>query len=114
MVHFSGSRSVLRALAHKPSPLIGSQIRFIRLHFDLTLQKFAKRFAVSHPAVMKWENAKSHPTKMNWTTEKDLRLFILSKLEVAPLELAGLYGELQTPAKNRPAPIQIDAMQMAA
>ena len=108
------AKGVLHALAHKPSYLTGSEIHFIRLHFDLPLQQFAKRFAVSHPAVMKWERAKSRPTKMNWTTEKDIRLFILSKLEVAASEFADLYGELQAPAKSRLTPLQVNGPQIAA
>ncbi|HLG20283.1 MAG TPA: hypothetical protein VI895_10780 [Bdellovibrionota bacterium] len=106
--------AVLQALARKPSPLTGNEIQFIRLHFDLTLQQFAKRFDVSHAGVIKWEKAKSHSTNMNWTTEKDLRLFILSELEAAPKELASLYGELQTPQRDRPSPLRLNAMQLAA
>jgi hypothetical protein len=108
------AKVVLHALTHKPSPLSGSEVAFIRLHFEMTFQEFATRFAVSHPAVIKWEKAKSHPTKMNWTTEKDIRLFILSKLSADPSKFAGLYGELQTPAKNRATPIQVDGMKIAA
>ena len=46
----------------------------------MTLQEFAKRFCVSHVAVIKWERANRVATAMNWTTEKDIRLFILCKL----------------------------------
>jgi hypothetical protein len=108
------AKDVLHALAHKPAALTGNEVAFIRHQLEMTLQQFAKRFAVSHPAVIKWERTKSRPTKMNWTTEKDLRLFTLSKLSAAPAEFAGLYGELQVPARNRKAPIQLDAMQLAA
>jgi hypothetical protein len=69
---------VLRVLAHKESRLTGNEIRFIRTYFKMTLQKFAKRFCVTHVAVLKWEKVKNQPTAMNWTTEKDIRLFVLS------------------------------------
>ncbi|KXK07126.1 MAG: hypothetical protein UZ03_NOB001000321 [Nitrospira sp. OLB3] len=71
---------VLRALPRKASRLTGNEIKFIRTHFEMPLQTFAKRFCVTHVAVLKWEKAKNQPTAMSWTTEKDIRLFVLSKL----------------------------------
>ncbi len=42
---------VLFALARKPWRLTGDEMRFIRLHFEMTLTQFGDRFSVSHPAV---------------------------------------------------------------
>ena len=53
---------VLRALTHKESRLTGNEIKFIRTHFEMTLQEFAKRFCVTHVGVMKWEKSKNQPT----------------------------------------------------
>jgi DNA-binding transcriptional regulator YiaG len=72
--------AVLKSLALKSSFLTGNEIHFIRLHFEMTLESFGKRFGVTHQAVMKWENTKDQPTKMNWFTEKDIRLFIYKQL----------------------------------
>jgi DNA-binding transcriptional regulator YiaG len=88
------ANDVLKALALKPSRLTGNELRFIRLRFEMTLYKFAERFDVSHPAVIKWENTKDAPTKMNWSTEKDIRLFIYNKL-LNQENLSDIYNKLE-------------------
>jgi hypothetical protein len=67
---------VLKALAHKPFRLTGNEVRFIRLHTEMTLTAFGKRFGVSHANVKKWEACGDQATHMQWTTEKDIRMFI--------------------------------------
>lgn len=67
---------VLNLLALKPARLTGNEIKFIRLSFELTLEAFAQRFDVKHPAVIKWEKSADTPTQMQWSTEKDIRLMI--------------------------------------
>lgn len=74
------NNAVLKSLSLKDGFLTGNEIHFIRLHFEMTLESFGKRFGVTHQAVMKWENSKDKPTKMNWFTEKDIRLFIYKQL----------------------------------
>ena len=108
------AQGVLRALAHKESRLTGNEIRFIRTHFEMTLQEFAKRFCVTHVGVMKWEKTKNQPTVMNWTTEKDMRLFVLTRLAAKAQELASLYDDLQTLPVGKSEPIHLDAKKMAA
>ena len=108
------SEAVLRALCAKPVRLSGNEIRFIRLHFEMTLQEFATRFAVSHAAVIKWEKAKDDLTGMNWASEKDLRLFVLSKISANPRDLAHLYRELEHSKAERKQTIQVDAEDVAA
>ncbi len=108
------AQAVLLALSHKPSRLTGNEIRFIRVHFAMTLQKFAKRFCVTHAAVIKWERMEKSPTAMGWTTEKDVRLFILSKLGVKSDELAKLYDKLEVLPEKKPTPIRLDAGDFAA
>jgi hypothetical protein len=65
------------ALAAKPVRLTGNEIRFIRHSLNMNLVEFAKRVGVSHPAVLKWEEAGNQPTGMAWGTEKDIRLEML-------------------------------------
>jgi hypothetical protein len=105
---------VLRALAHKECRLTGNEIKFIRTHFEMTLQEFAKRFCITHVGVMKWEKAKDQQTVMNWTTEKDIRLFVLTRLAAKAQELANLYNELQDLPEGKPEPIFLDAKKIAA
>jgi hypothetical protein len=108
------AKAVLLALCHKPARLTGAEVRFVRQQMDMTLQAFADRFCVSHVAVIKWEKAGSKPTPMAWTTEKDMRLFILSKFFPKPIELAKLYAGLERERAEKGPSVEIDANKMAA
>ncbi len=108
------TQAVLHALCEKPVRLTGNEVRFIRLHFEMTLQEFADRFAVSHAAVIKWEKTKDDLTGMNWASEKDLRLFVLSKVSDEAEALAHLYQELEHTKAERKQTIQLDAEEIAA
>lgn len=106
--------AVLRLLTEKESRLTGNEIKFIRTHFEMTLQEFSKRFCVTHVAVLKWERTKNSGTAMNWTTEKDIRLFILTKLGTKSNDLAKLYHRLETLADRKVTPIHLNATDIAA
>jgi len=105
---------VLRALAHKETRLTGHEIKFIRTHFEMTLQEFAKRFCVTHVGVIKWEKTLHKPTAMSWSAEKDIRLFVLARLAVKAQEFASLYDDLQTLPEGKPEPIHLNAKKIAA
>ncbi len=108
------SEVVLHALSEKPVRLTGNEVKFIRQYFEMTLQTFAKRFSVSHVAVLKWEKTKDKPTNMSWSTEKDLRLFILSMKEEKAEKLADLYRDLEDSKSSKKQVIQVDVENMAA
>jgi transcriptional regulator with XRE-family HTH domain len=108
------ARAVLLALSRKASRLTGREVRFIRTHFEMTLQAFARRFCVSHVAVLKWERAGDKPTMTGWTTEKDLRLFVLSRLGASAKDLARLYKDLEIQPSAKLALIQLNAHDVAA
>ncbi len=108
------SEAVLYLLAFKSSRLTGAEIKFIRNHFEMTLQMFAERFCVTHVAVLKWEKLKDAITAMNWSTEKDIRLFILSKLRVKAGVIAELYNKLETKAVEKSKLLDLDAGDLAA
>ena len=108
------TKVVLHALCYKPARLTGNEIRFIRTHFGMTLKQFANRFCVTHPGVLKWEKAGEKPTAMNWTTEKDIRLFVLSKIGARPKDWTGLYSQLETLPTDKPVPICVHAEDLAA
>ena len=99
---------VVEALVMKQSKLTGNEIHFIRLFAEMTLSQFAERFAVTHPAVLKWEKSKSHVTGMTWTTEKDIRLFALEMLAPKDKEFRSVYEMLTDVAIEKPAAIKID------
>ena len=106
---------VLKELCEKDSNLTGEEVRFIRQHFEMTLQQFAKRFGVTHPAVMKWERMKNKPTGASWSTEKDIRLFVLNKLTSKPSELVDLYRYLEHVIdRERAREVEVDGRKIAA
>jgi DNA-binding transcriptional regulator YiaG len=114
LINYSAlARAVLVALAHKPARLTGHEIRFIRQHFEMTLEAFGARLDVSHPAVLKWERAGDKPPAMKWPVEKDLRLFILDALQVRPADFKELYETLREPANAVPRPLELDAASAA-
>jgi len=108
------ARAVLRQLAGLDGRLTGHQVRFIRLHFDMTLQAFAARFGVSHVAVLKWEQRENKPTGMTWSTEKDIRLFIYQHLSGQPREFLQLYQQLVHVTAARPSRVTLHAEKLAA
>ena len=106
------NNAVLKSLAVKSEFLTGNEIHFIRLHFEMTLERFGKRFGVTHQAVMKWENSKDEATKMNWFTEKDIRLFIYKQL--AERDFSKVYDRLeQIPfaSENKATEIDIEHLE---
>ena len=89
------AKVVLHALCHKPGRLTGAEVRFIRQHFEMTLQAFANRFCVTHVAVIKWEKSGSKASPVSWSTEKDIRLFLAEKFETKSSEFASFYKTLE-------------------
>ena len=109
------AKVVLKELCEKDSKLTGSEVHFIRQHFEMTLQQFAKRFGVTHPAVLKWETIKNKSTGMNWATEKDIRLFVLLKLSSKSSEIVDLYNFLENIMDSgRTTEVEVDARKLAA
>lgn len=71
----------LWALAHKPAPLTGNEIRFVRMRMAKTLKEFAALCEVaSHQSVMNWERKQDDITEMNRPTEILLRARILESV----------------------------------
>jgi transcriptional regulator with XRE-family HTH domain len=108
------AKLVLEELCFKSACLTGNEIKFIRHYFKMTLQSFAKRFYITHVGVIKWEKAKTKATEMAWTTEKDIRLFVLSNLEATPKEIAELYEKLEGHPSNTSAQLELDIEKIAA
>ena len=107
------ARDVVLALAKKPTRLTGHEIRFIRQHFEMTLEAFGARFDVSHPAVLKWERAGDKPPALKWPVEKDIRLCILDQLRARPKAFKELYETLREEAEAPSKPLEMDVAQAA-
>jgi hypothetical protein len=88
------TEKVLLVLSRLHRPLKGNEVKFVRLHFALTQTSFGAVFGLSGPAVHKWERRGDRSTDMQWSTEKDLRLFIQSKLSPDTKAVGKLYEEL--------------------
>ena len=72
---------VLLAMAQKPVPLSGDEVRFVRHYMGMTLKEFAHHCGLkSHQAVMRWEKRGDNPTGMRKSTEIVLRIRILEAL----------------------------------
>lgn len=106
-------RALLRVLAEKPARLSGCEVRFIRLSAGMTLQEFAKRFGVTHPAVLKWERAGTRSTAMGWSTEKDIRLDVISRFEKKPDRFYRIYRDLESQPTRKAAPLALDVSSVA-
>ena len=82
---------MLKALIHKPVPLTGSELRFIRKYLELSATAFGKLVGVSHPAVLKWEKDQAH---ISPPTEIYIRLYVLQNLQAKDKEFRNLYEEI--------------------
>ena len=85
---------VLAVLCRLHRPITGCEVKFVRLHFALTQADFGAIFGISGPAVHKWERRGDRATEMQWSTEKDLRMFIQSKLSPDTNAVGKLYEDL--------------------
>ncbi len=102
------AQELVLALAHKPARLTGCEIKFIRLHLEMTLAQFGECFDVTHPAVLKWERAGNEPPDMKWPTEKDIRLCILDREHARVNAFKELYQELRQKVKRTSKPIELN------
>jgi transcriptional regulator with XRE-family HTH domain len=75
-------KEVLLILSHRPLPLTGNEVHFIRTYFEWSLENFGKQFGISDAMVLNWEKTKNRPAKISPTTELYIRLFILEKLGI--------------------------------
>lgn len=73
---------VLLSLCHKPMPLTGNEIKFIRKYFEMTLIEFGKKFGCSHAAVIKWEKHGNRFAKIEPTSDVCIRLSIFSLMKM--------------------------------
>src|SRR5258708_23813520 len=108
------ARNVLRRLALHPTRLTGQEIRFIRHSMDLTLEEFAHRFGVTHPAVVQWEQCGAKATRMAWALEKDIRLEIIrSQPAPSAARFVEAYEELAEARPNKTAPVRVIDLEPA-
>lgn len=81
-------------LAHKPVPLTGNEMRFVRQYSEMSMEIFGRIFGVSHAAVSKWEKRGDEITNADINTERLIRLFILEGLKVNNREFRNGFREV--------------------
>src|SRR3990167_5288951 len=75
------SDKAIKALITQESRFTGSQVKFVRVYFAMTLREFAKTVVhESHTAVSKWENFQEKITNMDGNIEAMLRLYIFERI----------------------------------
>jgi DNA-binding transcriptional regulator YiaG len=108
-------RFVFQGLIHKPYPLTGKEIRFMRKFLGLSTTEFGDKLGVSHATVVKWENEQS---KIAPAQESYIRLFLCELFNEH--EILRLYKEIrpETLAKaklQKPIiPFQVKAKELDA
>lgn len=89
------SRKVALMLACACVRLTGNQVKFILNFFGMTHEDFGKYFDVSHP--VEWGEYGDGMPPIRWSLERDLRLFIMDRLD----ETAEAIGELYRGLRSR-------------
>jgi len=107
-------RFVFKGLIHKPYPLTGREIRFMRKFLDMTTTELGKSLGVSHVTILKWEKSK---TPIVPSQEPYIRLFFCERFK--DTELVELYKEIRpemlAKAKHETgAPFQVTAKALNA
>ena len=75
------ARDVLMQIPTQQTRLTGSQVRFLREYYRMSLREFAKKVVhQSHMAVSKWEKFGGEPTNMDAATEVVLRLYVFHEV----------------------------------
>ena len=107
-------RFVFQGLIHKPFPLMGREIRFMRKFLGLSTTELGERLGVSHATVVKWENEQ---TKIGPSQETYIRLRFCESFKDS--ELLRLYKEIRPEnlakaKQEKHAPFQVKAKELEA
>lgn len=83
-------RFVFRGLIHKPHPLTGKEVRFMRKLLEISTTEFGKSLGISHATVVKWENEQSQISPIQ---ETYIRMFLCERFK--DNEILALYKEIR-------------------
>lgn len=101
---------VLLTLCYQSTALSGNQVRFIRKYFEMTLDRFAKTFGVTHAAVLKWEKKGDYSAKILEGYEKEIRLFVMDQILADAKEFRLAFRKIfdQTYSLSKGEPLHVD------
>ena len=107
-------RFVFKGLVHKPYPLTGKEVRFMRKFLEMSTTEFGKKLGISHATVVKWENEQA---QINPIQETYIRMFLCECFR--DNELLELYKEIRpeklAEAKNeKHPPFQVNTKELQA
>jgi DNA-binding transcriptional regulator YiaG len=81
---------VFKGLIHKPYPLTGKEMRFMRKFLELSTTELGASLGVSHATVVKWEKEQA---KVSPIQETYIRMFLFERLN--DNEILNLYKEIK-------------------
>ena len=106
-------RFVFHGLIHKPCPLTGKELRFMRKFLGMSTTEFGEKVGVSHAAVVKWEKEQA---QMSPAQESYMRLFLCECFRDS--ELLRIYREIRpemlAKAEKKPVPYQVNVKDLQA
>ncbi len=102
---------VFNGLIHKPYPLTGKELRFMRKFLEMSTTELGKKLEVSHATIVKWEKQQA---KISPLQESYIRMVLCECLHGN--ELLNLYREIRpeklAEAKDKKhSPFSVDAKQ---
>lgn len=103
---------VFKGLIHKPYPLTGKEIRFMRKFLEMSTTEFGENLGVTHATIVKWEKEQAKVSPMQ---ETYIRMFLFESLK--DQELISVFKEIrpkmlaETKNEKHP-PFPVDAKQL--
>jgi DNA-binding transcriptional regulator YiaG len=92
-------RAIAEALARKPAPLIGEEIRYLRKFMGMSSEDFAGYMGVSREHVSRWE---SGAKVMSPTADRLLRLLIAKVQPIDDYSVEQLRDVARSSVRQRP------------
>jgi DNA-binding transcriptional regulator YiaG len=102
---------VFKYLIHKPSPLTGREMRFMRKFMDLTTEELGKKLGVTHAAVVKWEKEQ---VKMSPIYDVYIRMVCMSSFKDTGINsiFKEISPETLAEAKRSKKPISVHTAEL--
>ncbi len=102
---------VFKGLIHKPYPLTGGEMRFMRKFMSLTTEEFGKKLGVTHAAVVKWEKGQA---EMSPVCDVYVRMLCANSLKAGGINaiFKEISPEMLAKAEGRTEPLPVNAADL--
>ena len=92
------AKSVIQFICvHQKIPFCGNQVKFVRMHLDMSLREFADFVGVTHQSVMRWEEKAKAAAHIDPHTEYVLRLKVLKAIHSDKKAIADVIERVDAP-----------------